>query len=80
MSRETWAGRAECDGFLRPGNEVFLVFNQGWLQDERGGLNFRASRQSYQESFNIPFDSELILDLAEYYRDWFRAFLCNACN
>ena len=29
---------------LKPGNEVFLVFHQGWLQDERGGVNFRASR------------------------------------
>lgn len=28
---------------IRPGNEIFLVFNQGWLQDERGGFNFRSA-------------------------------------
>ncbi len=28
---------------LRPGNDLFLVFNQGWLQNERGGFNFRAT-------------------------------------
>jgi hypothetical protein len=29
---------------LRPGNDMFLVFSQGWLQDEaRGGLSFRPT-------------------------------------
>lgn len=28
---------------LRPGNELFLVLNQGWIQREQGGLNFRAA-------------------------------------
>jgi hypothetical protein len=28
---------------IRPGNDLFLVFNQGWLQDERGGFNFRSA-------------------------------------
>jgi len=28
---------------LRPGNDVFLVLAQGWLQDERGGYRFEAT-------------------------------------
>ncbi|MFN0084384.1 MAG: DUF5916 domain-containing protein [Blastocatellia bacterium] len=28
---------------LKPGNDLFLVFNQGWERDERGGFNFRAA-------------------------------------
>lgn len=28
---------------LQPGNELFLVFNQGWAQDPRGGFNFRTA-------------------------------------
>jgi hypothetical protein len=36
-----WQSRVRW--ILRPGNEVFIVFNQGWLQDERGGLHFRST-------------------------------------
>jgi uncharacterized protein DUF5916/cellulose/xylan binding protein with CBM9 domain len=36
-----WQSRVRW--ILRPGNEVFVVFNQGWLQDERGGFHFRAT-------------------------------------
>ncbi|MBK9708149.1 MAG: carbohydrate binding family 9 domain-containing protein [Acidobacteria bacterium] len=28
---------------LRPGNDFFLVFNQGWEQNYRGGFNFRQA-------------------------------------
>jgi len=34
-----WQSRVRW--ILRPGNEVFLVFNQGWLQEEVGGFRFR---------------------------------------
>jgi hypothetical protein len=37
-----WQSRVRW--IIKPGNEVFLVFNQGWIQDERGGVNFRSSR------------------------------------
>jgi hypothetical protein len=37
-----WQSRVRW--IIKPGNEVFLVFNQGWVQDERGGVNFRSSR------------------------------------
>ncbi|HLF83284.1 MAG TPA: hypothetical protein VI837_03830, partial [Blastocatellia bacterium] len=36
-----WQSRVRW--ILRPGNEVFIVFNQGWLQDDRGGFHFRAT-------------------------------------
>ncbi len=36
-----WQSRVRW--IIRPGNEVFIVFNQGWLQDERGGFNFRSA-------------------------------------
>jgi len=36
-----WQSRVRW--ILKPGNEVFLVFNQGWLQDERGGFRFRST-------------------------------------
>lgn len=36
-----WQSRVRW--ILRPGNEVFIVFNQGWLQDERGGFHFRPT-------------------------------------
>ncbi len=36
-----WQGRVRW--IIRPGNDLFLVFNQGWLQDERGGLHFRPA-------------------------------------
>lgn len=37
-----WQSRVRW--IIKPGNEVFLVFNQGWLQDEHGGVNFRSRR------------------------------------
>jgi uncharacterized protein DUF5916/cellulose/xylan binding protein with CBM9 domain len=40
---------------LRPGNEVFLVFNQGWLQDERGGVSFRAVETRLSGKFQYTF-------------------------
>ncbi|NOT62114.1 MAG: carbohydrate binding family 9 domain-containing protein [Acidobacteria bacterium] len=36
-----WQSRVRW--ILKPGNDLFVVFNQGWLQNERGGYNFRAT-------------------------------------
>ena len=36
-----WQSRVRW--ILRPGNEVFIVFNQGWLQDDHGGFHFRPA-------------------------------------
>ena len=32
---------------LKPGNDLFLVFNQGWLQDQRGGFSYRATNTRF---------------------------------
>jgi len=36
-----WQSRVQW--ILKPGNEVFIVFNQGWLQDNVGGFHFRPA-------------------------------------
>lgn len=36
-----WQSRVRW--ILRPGNDLFVVFNPGWEQNERGGINFRAT-------------------------------------
>ena len=36
-----WQSRVRW--IVRPGNEVFIVFNQGWIQDDSGGYRFRAA-------------------------------------
>jgi hypothetical protein len=36
-----WQSRVRW--ILRPGNDVFLVFSQGWLQDEAHGLSFHPT-------------------------------------
>ena len=48
-----WQSRVRW--ILRPGNEVFLVFNQGWLQDERGGFRFRAVETKLSGKFQYTF-------------------------
>ncbi|HMG36132.1 MAG TPA: DUF5916 domain-containing protein [Blastocatellia bacterium] len=48
-----WQSRVRW--ILRPGNELFLVFNQGWLQDERGGFNFRAVETKFSGKFQYTF-------------------------
>jgi hypothetical protein len=32
---------------LKPGNDVFLVFNQGWIQDPLGGFSYRANNTQF---------------------------------
>jgi hypothetical protein len=48
-----WQSRVRW--ILRPGNEVFLVFNQGWLQDERGGFKFRPVETRLSGKFQYTF-------------------------
>lgn len=36
-----WQSRVRW--IARPGNDLFIVFNQGWEQNERGGFNFRTA-------------------------------------
>ena len=48
-----WQSRVRW--ILKPGNEMFLVFNQGWLQDERGGFKFRAAETKLSGKFQYTF-------------------------
>lgn len=48
-----WQSRVRW--ILRPGNELFLVFNQGWLQDERGGIKFRPVETRLSGKFQYTF-------------------------
>ena len=48
-----WQSRVRW--ILKPGNEVFLVFNQGWLQDEPGGLKFRPVETRLSGKFQYTF-------------------------
>ena len=48
-----WQSRVRW--ILKPGNELFLVFNQGWLQDELGGFKFRASETKLSGKFQYTF-------------------------
>jgi hypothetical protein len=48
-----WQSRVRW--ILRPGNELFLVFNQGWLQDPRGGFGFRAVETKLSGKFQYTF-------------------------
>jgi len=48
-----WQSRVRW--ILRPGNEVFIVFNQGWLQDEGGGFKFRAVETKLSGKFQYTF-------------------------
>jgi hypothetical protein len=48
-----WQSRVRW--IVRPGNEMFVVFNQGWLQDEAGGFKFRASETKLSGKFQYTF-------------------------
>jgi len=40
---------------LQPGRDLFLVFNQGWLQNPRGGYNFTAQDTKVSTKFQYTF-------------------------
>ena len=44
-----WQSRVRW--ILQPGNDLFLVFNQGWIQDAAGGYNFRAQDRRVSTKF-----------------------------
>ncbi|HXG91412.1 MAG TPA: DUF5916 domain-containing protein [Blastocatellia bacterium] len=48
-----WQSRVRW--IIRPGSEVFLVFNQGWLQDERGGFHFRSADTRFAGKMQYTF-------------------------
>jgi hypothetical protein len=40
---------------LDPGNDLFLVFSQGWIQDPGGGLRYRAEDSKVSAKFQYTF-------------------------
>ncbi|MBI1738910.1 MAG: hypothetical protein HYR58_06655, partial [Acidobacteria bacterium] len=48
-----WQSRVRW--ILRPGNDFFLVFSQGWLQDSRGGFRFSPADTKLSTKFQYTF-------------------------
>jgi hypothetical protein len=48
-----WQSRARWT--LVPGNDLFVVFSQGWLQDVAGGYSFRAQESKLSSKFQYTF-------------------------
>jgi hypothetical protein len=48
-----WPSRARW--IVRPGNDLFLVFNQGWIQEVDGGFRFRAEESRVLAKFQYTF-------------------------
>lgn len=48
-----WQSRVRW--ILRPGNDLFLVFSQGWLQDPRGGFHFSPADTKLSTKFQYTF-------------------------
>lgn len=40
---------------LRPGNDLFFAFNQGWIQEETGNLRFRMQESKMSGKFQYSF-------------------------
>ena len=40
---------------VRPGSELFFVFNQGWLQDDRGGFNLHRGERGIASKLQYTF-------------------------
>jgi len=49
----SWQSRMRW--ILKPGNDLFIVFSQGWIQDEAGGLRFRAQESKLSTKFQYTF-------------------------
>jgi hypothetical protein len=48
-----WQSRVRW--ILRPGNDLFLVFSQGWLQNPRGGFHFSPADTKLATKFQYTF-------------------------
>ena len=50
-----WQSRVRW--ILRPGNDLFFVFNQGWIQDPKGGYRFspQDSKMSAKLQYTFRF-------------------------
>lgn len=48
-----WQSRTRW--ILKPGNDLFFVFSQGWIQDARGGFRYRAHESRLSTKFQYTF-------------------------
>jgi len=48
-----WQSRVRW--ILRPGNDLFFVFSQGWIQEPHGGFRFRAEESKVSAKFQYTF-------------------------
>lgn len=48
-----WQSRVRW--ILHPGNDMFVVFNQGWIQEEDGGFRYRAEEGKVSAKFQYTF-------------------------
>jgi len=48
-----WQSRARWT--LRPGNDLFIVFGQGWIQEPQGGFHFNAQDTKLSTKFQYTF-------------------------
>src|SRR3972149_3250690 len=49
----SWQSRTRW--ILRPGNDFFIVFTQGWIQDAQGGFRYRAQDSRLSTKFQYTF-------------------------
>jgi hypothetical protein len=49
----SWQSRTRW--ILKPGNDFFIVFNQGWIQDAQGGFRYRAQESRLSTKFQYTF-------------------------
>jgi hypothetical protein len=48
-----WQGRVRWT--LRPGNDLFLAFNQGWIDEAGGNLRFHSEDRKISAKFQYSF-------------------------
>jgi len=49
----SWQSRTRW--ILKPGNDFFIVFTQGWIQDAQGGFRYRAQESRLSTKFQYTF-------------------------
>jgi hypothetical protein len=49
----SWQSRMRW--ILKPGNDLFIVFSQGWIQDAQGGFRYRAQESKLSTKFQYTF-------------------------
>jgi len=49
----SWQSRTRW--ILKPGNDFFIVFSQGWIQDAQGGFRYRAHESRLSTKFQYTF-------------------------